>query len=51
MDRKVVILQDWIKEEHINLESICTQYSLGNQFTKALGCIKFYEQTDFIIAL
>ena len=49
MDTKLFIQQDWIKEEHISLESLRTQYNLGDQFTKALGLIKFYEQTDVIM--
>ena len=43
------VLQDWIKEEHISIEALCTQYNLGDQFTKALDIIEFYEQTDAII--
>ena len=49
MDIKLFVLQDWIKEEHINIEALRTQYILGDQFTKALGRIKFYEQTDVIM--
>ena len=49
MDTKLFVIQDWIKEEHISLESLRTQYNLGDQFTKALGRIKFYEQTDVIM--
>ena len=49
MVTKLFVLQDWIKEEHISLESLRTQYNLGDQFTKALGRIKFYEQTDVIM--
>ena len=49
MDTNLFVLQDWIKEEHISLESLRTQYNLGDQFTKALGRIKFYKQTDVIM--
>ena len=49
MYNKLFVLQDWIKEEHISLEALRTQYNLGDQFTKALGRIKFYEQTDVIM--
>ena len=37
MDTKLFVLQDWIKEEHISLKALRTQYNLGDQFTKALG--------------
>ena len=49
MNTKLFVLQDWIKEEHISLEALRTHYNLGDQFTKALGRIKFYEQTDVIM--
>ena len=51
MDTKLFVPQDWINEEHISLEALCTQYNLGDQFTKALGWIKFYEQTDVIMGI
>ena len=49
MDTKLFVLQDKIKEEHISIEALLTQYNLGDQFTKDLGRIKFYEQTDIVM--
>ena len=49
MDTKLCVLQDWIKKEHITIKALLTQYNLGDQFTKALGQIKFYEQADVIM--
>ena len=46
---KLFVLQNWIKEEYISIKAMCTQYNLGDQFTKALGRIKFYEQTNVIM--
>ena len=45
MGTKLFALQDWIKEEHISIKALRTQSNLCDQFTKALGRIKFYEQT------
>ena len=50
MGTKLSVLQDWIYQQHsISLESIQTQYNFGDHFTKALGQIKFYEQTNVIM--
>ena len=35
MDTKLFVLQDWIKEGHISIEALRTQYNLSDQFTKA----------------
>ena len=49
MNTKLFVLQDWIIEEHTSLEALRTQYNLGDQFTKALGRITFYEQIYVIM--
>ena len=47
---KLFVFQDCIKEEHTSLESLRTQYNLGNQFTEELGRIKkFYEHANVTI--
>ena len=49
IDTKMFAIQDWIKEDHMTMEAIKTHYNLSDAFTKALGRIKFYEQTDVIM--
>ena len=49
MDTELSVLQDWMKEERTSLESLRTQYNLGDQFTKALRRVKLYEQSDVIM--
>lgn len=49
MDTKTFVLQDWLKEERLTMEAVRTQFNVSDHFTKALGRIKFYEQTDVIM--
>ena len=49
MDTKAFAIQDWIREEQMILQPIKTQNNVSNHFTKALGRIKFYKQTDILM--
>jgi len=49
MDTKTFALQQWTKEEKMTLQPLNTQRNISDHFTKALGRIKFYEQTDIIM--
>ena len=49
MDTKTFAIQDWIREEKMILTPIKTQNNISDHFTKALGRVKFYEQTDILM--
>ena len=49
MDTKAFAIQDWIREEQMILRPIKTQNNVSDHFTKALGRIKFYKQTDILM--
>ena len=49
MDTKTFAMQDWTKEEKLILKEVNTKDNAADHFTKALGQIKFYEQTDIIM--
>jgi hypothetical protein len=49
MDTKYFALQDWVKHNQIEVTQIGTANNISDAFTKALGRIKFYEQTDVIM--
>ena len=49
MDTKAFAIQDWIREEQMILRPIKTQNNISDHFTKALGRVKFYEQTDILM--
>ena len=46
MDTKYFALQDWVESGQVELTQIGTANNISDAFTKALGRIKFYEQTD-----
>jgi hypothetical protein len=45
MDTKYFALQDWVEHDRIEVTQIGTANNIRDAFTKALGRIKFYEQT------
>jgi hypothetical protein len=49
IDTKYVALQDWVQHDQIDVTQIGTANNISDAFTKALGRIKFYEQTDVIM--
>jgi hypothetical protein len=49
MDTKYFALQDWVEQDQIEVTQIGTANNISDAFTKALGRIKFYEQTDVIM--
>ena len=49
METKTFATQQWIREENMSLKAIGTQNNAADHFSKALGRIKFYEQTDLIM--
>jgi hypothetical protein len=49
MDTKYFAIQDWVEHDQVELTQIGTAYNISDAFTKALGRIKFYEQTDVIM--
>ena len=49
MDTKAFAIQDWIREEQMILQPIKTQNNVSDHFTKALGRVKFYKQTDILM--
>jgi hypothetical protein len=49
MDTKYFALQDWVESDQIEVAQIGTANNISDAFTKALGRIKFYEQTDVIM--
>jgi hypothetical protein len=49
MDTKYFALQDWVDHDQIDVTQIGTANNISDAFTKALGRIKFYEQTDVIM--
>jgi hypothetical protein len=49
MDTKYFALQDWVEHDQIEVTQIGTANNISDAFTKALGRIKFYEQTDVIM--
>jgi hypothetical protein len=49
MDTKHFALQDWVEHDQIDVTQIGTVNNISDAFTKALGRIKFYEQTDVIM--
>ena len=49
MDMKHFALQDWTEHDLLTLKHIATKYNCSDTFTKALGRIKFYEQTDVLM--
>ena len=49
MDTKAFAIQDWIQEEQMILRPIKTQNNVSDHFTKALGRVKFYKQTDILM--
>jgi hypothetical protein len=49
MDTKHFAIQDWVAHDQIDVAPIATANNISDAFTKALGRIKFYEQTDVIM--
>ena len=49
MESKAFAIQDWIKEEQLVLAPINTKYNTADHFSKSLGQIKLYKQTDIIM--
>ena len=49
METKTFATQQWIREENMLLKAVGTQNDAADHFSKALGRIKFYEQTDLIM--
>jgi hypothetical protein len=49
MDTKYFALQDWVEHDQIEVTQIGTANNISDALTKALGRIKFYEQTDIIM--
>ena len=49
METKIFVIQDWIKEEQLVLAPINTKYNAVDHFSKPLGRIKFYKQTDILM--
>ena len=49
MDTKIFVLQDWVQNNHMNMAAIKTDLNISDHFTKALGRVKFYEQTDILM--
>ena len=49
MDTKTFALQDWTREEKLVLKEVNTKDNAADHFTKALGRIKFYKQTDMLM--
>jgi hypothetical protein len=49
MDTKYFAIQDWVEHDQIEVTQIGTANNVSDAFTKALGRIKFYEQTDVIM--
>jgi hypothetical protein len=49
MDTKDFALQDWVEHDQVELAQIGTALNVSDAFTKALGRIKFYEQTDVLM--
>ena len=49
MDTKYFALQDWVEHDQTDVTQIGTANNISDAFTKALGRIKFYEQTDVIM--
>ena len=49
METKTFATQQWIREENMLLKAVGTQNNAADHFSKALGRIKFYEQTDLIM--
>ena len=49
MDTKCFALQDWVEHDQVELTQIGTASNISDAFTKAVGRIKFYEQTDVIM--
>jgi hypothetical protein len=49
MDTKYFALQDWVEHNQIEVTQIGTANNISDALTKALGRIKFYEQTDVIM--
>ena len=49
VDTKAFAMQQWTKEQHLALESTNTKTNAADHFSKALGRIKFYEQTDVMM--
>jgi hypothetical protein len=49
MDTKYFALQDWVEHDQIDVTQMGTANNISDAFTKVLGRIKFYEQTDVIM--
>jgi hypothetical protein len=49
MDTKYFAIQDWVEHDQLDVTQIGTALNISDAFTKALGRIKFYEQTDVIM--
>jgi hypothetical protein len=49
MDTKDFALQDWVEHDNLELAQIGTALNISDAFTKALGRIKFYEQTNVMM--
>jgi hypothetical protein len=49
MDTKHFAIQDWVAHNQINLAPFATANNISDDFTKALGQIKIYEQTDVLM--
>ena len=49
METKTFAMQQWIREENMLLKAIGTQNNAADHFSKALGQMKFYEQTDLLM--
>jgi hypothetical protein len=49
MDTKTFALQDWVEHDQLEVAQIGTVNNISDAFTKALGRIKFYEQTDVLM--
>jgi hypothetical protein len=49
MDTKHFAIQDWVAHDQLDVAPIATANNISDAFTKALGRIKFYEQTDVLM--
>jgi hypothetical protein len=49
MDTKHFAIQDWVAHNQLDVAPIATANNISDAFTKALGRIKVYEQTDVIM--
>ena len=49
MDTKHFAIQDWVAHDQLDIAPIGTASNISDAFTKALGKIKFYKQTDVLM--